>query len=30
MPVHSDTNLSLKTFEKLSKYKDSEIDVTKM
>ena len=30
MSVPSDTNLSLKIFEKLSKYKDLEIEVTKM
>ena len=30
MSVPSDTSLSLKTFEKLSKYKNLEIEVTKM
>ena len=30
MSVPSDANVSLKTFEKLSKYKDLEIEVTKM
>ena len=30
MSVPSDTNVSLKIFEKLSKYKDLEIEVTKM
>ena len=30
MPVPSDTNVSLKIFEKLSKYKDLEIEITKM
>ena len=30
MYVPSDTNASLKIFEKLSKYKDLEIEVTKM
>ena len=30
MSVPSDTNVSLKTFEKLGKYKDMEIEVTKM
>ena len=28
--VHSDQNISLKEFQKLSKYKDLEIEVTKM
>ena len=30
MPVPRDTSVSLKIFEKLSKYKDLEIEVTKM
>ena len=30
MSVPSNTDVSLKTFEKLSKYKDLEIEVTKM
>ena len=30
MSVPSDTNVSLKIFEKLSKYKDLEIEATKM